>query len=175
MSTQVIDILGGSGLGKSTTAAGLFYYMKLKGINCEQVTEFVKKLAWEGKRITPLDQLYTMGQQTQSEALLYGKVDYIVTDSPILLSAMYDSFYNKRTAIVDTVLDFIKVSEIKHHYYLLERHKEFDPRGRFETAAQAKEIDGFIKEKMVQWEIPYTLLTCKDEDRVATIMKDLSL
>ncbi len=173
--TKVIDLIGGSGLGKSTTAAGLFYHMKLKGNHCELVGEFVKRWAWQGRRVTPLDQLYIMGQQTQSESLLYGKVDYIVTDSPILLAAIYDSYYNKRSTVADTVLDFIKTSEIKHHYYLLQRNKPFNSKGRFETEEQAKEIDSFVKEKMLEWNLSYTLLDCEDEKRVDTIMKDLKL
>lgn len=173
--TEVINLIGGSGLGKSTTAAGLFYHMKLKGINCELVNEFVKRWAWQGRKITPLDQLYTMGQQTQSESLLYGKVDWIITDSPLLLCALYDSYYNKRTAVVDVVLDFIQTSEIKHSYYFLQRNKPFNPKGRFETEEQAKEIDSFIKTKMLEWSIPYTLLDCVDEDRVSTIMENLDI
>lgn len=173
--TRVIDIIGGSGLGKSTTACGLFYHMKLKSYHCEIVTEFVKRLAWQGRKITALDQLYITGQQTQSENILYGKVDWIITDSPVLLSGIYDSYYNKRNSVAHTVLDFLNESKIKHHYYLLQRTKPFDDRGRYETEEQAKEIDSFTKQKLLEWNIPFTEVICKDEDRVNYIMENLSL
>jgi len=168
--TKVIDLIGGSGLGKSTTASGLFYHMKLKGINCELVSEFVKSLAWAGQKVTPLDQLYIAGQQSHREALLYGKVDYIVTDSPLILSGLYDEYYNKRDIFSTIITNFIKDTGIEHHYFFLKRNKPFDPRGRYEDEATAKDIDSFIKTKLNQWEITFTEIDCPDEQRVQTIM-----
>lgn len=38
----IIDLIGGPGSGKSTTAAGLFYKLKKLGYNCEMSLEFAK-------------------------------------------------------------------------------------------------------------------------------------
>ena len=38
----VVNLFGGPGCGKSTTAAWLFNQLKERGINCEYVTEFPK-------------------------------------------------------------------------------------------------------------------------------------
>ncbi len=173
--TTVINLVGGSGLGKSTSAAGLFYHMKLKGQDVELVSEFAKRMAWKGEAITPLNQIYVLGQQTQSESLLYGKVNTIITDSSLLLAGIYDLYYNNRKSTLETVTDFIKRSEITHRYYLLQRHKPFISKGRYETESQAKEIDLLVKEKMVELNIPYMEITCPDEERVTTIMKDLNV
>lgn len=42
--TSVINLIGGPGSGKSTTAAGLFFRMKSMGVRCELVTEYAKEL-----------------------------------------------------------------------------------------------------------------------------------
>lgn len=44
MKQKVINLYGGPGTGKSTTAAMLFAKMKLAGFNCEYVPEFAKDL-----------------------------------------------------------------------------------------------------------------------------------
>ena len=38
----VINLLGSPGAGKSTTAARLFYELKMKGVKCELITEYAK-------------------------------------------------------------------------------------------------------------------------------------
>ncbi len=45
--TLVVNLLGGPGSGKSTTAADVFARLKWQDINCELVTEFAKDLVWE--------------------------------------------------------------------------------------------------------------------------------
>ena len=40
--TIVVNLIGGPGSGKSTTAAGLFYNLKKLGINCEMALEYAK-------------------------------------------------------------------------------------------------------------------------------------
>lgn len=47
MKTKVINLYGGPGTGKSTTAGALFAEMKFRGINCEYVQEYAKDKAWE--------------------------------------------------------------------------------------------------------------------------------
>ena len=48
--TKVINLFGGPGAGKSTTAAGLFYEMKVRDIKCELVTEYAKDMTYEKQR-----------------------------------------------------------------------------------------------------------------------------
>lgn len=173
--TKVINLIAGSGVGKSTCAAGLFYHMKLKGINCEQVQEYVKSLAWAGHKIDPLDQITIVGEQAKREKLLYNKVDYIVTDSPLVLGGIYDEFYNKDISSSQSALHFIKKSNIEHIYFVLKRNKPFDPRGRFEDEATAIKIDNFVNKKLTEWNISYNIIESEDDKRVETIMKELNL
>jgi nicotinamide riboside kinase len=176
--TQVINLIGGSGLGKSTTAAGLFAEMKLRGYHVELVTEYVKKWAWQGKKIDPLDQPLIFGKQAQAESMLYGKADWVVTDSPLLLSALYEEFYNGKSIIKPSVLNFLEAAAekgVKHHNFFLTRNKPFDTRGRYETEETAKKVDEFMKSKLKELDVTFFPVECEDRQRTPQILKALGL
>ena len=87
---KVINLYGGPGCGKSTTAAALFVYMKLKGMNVELVTEYAKDLVWDNRLEDMLDQQeFIFAEQNHRLHRLRDKVDYAITDSPLLLSTVY--------------------------------------------------------------------------------------
>lgn len=170
-------MLGGSGIGKSTTAAGLYHEMKLQGLNVELVREYVKNWAWDGKKVGQYDQIYIFGKQSRSEYMLYGKVDYIITDSPILLSPVYEKYYNNGESMIEeAAIKFLKKATnngIQHVNFLLERQKEFNPEGRYETEEQAKQVDLEVRKFIVNYDIDYKLINCPDEDRIKVMMEYL--
>ena len=75
--------------GKSTVAAGLFYEMKMRNLLCEIVTEVAKDAVWSEHKLLLNDQLKIFAEQTHRQRRLLGKVDYIITDCPILLLSPY--------------------------------------------------------------------------------------
>lgn len=172
--TKVINMLGGSGIGKSTTAAGLYHAMKLQGMNVELVREYVKNWAWTGRKVEEYDQIYIFGKQARSEYMLYGKVDYIITDSPIMLSPVYEKYYNNGESMIEeAALKFIKKAEsngVEHVNFLLERKKEFNPEGRYETEDQAKEVDREVRKFLGYHNIVHTVVDCPDQDRINFMM-----
>lgn len=70
--TVVINMFGGSGCGKSTTAALLFARLKLKGAHVELVREYVKYWAWNDRQVKEFDQLYLLGKQSAYHGLFLG-------------------------------------------------------------------------------------------------------
>lgn len=50
--TMYVNLFGGPGAGKSTTAASLFAEMKKLGKNVELVTEVAKDFVWEERQKT---------------------------------------------------------------------------------------------------------------------------
>lgn len=153
MKTTCINLFGGPGTGKSTLAARLFSELKDQKKNVELVREYVKTWAWEGRKVDAASQIYLLGKQASYENKLYGKVDFIVTDSPVLLAGIYALRHpeEKCKYVSDAALGYIRAhsDEVEYVNIFLQREKEYDPRGRFESEEQAKEMDEFIKKYLV--------------------------
>lgn len=175
--TYVINLLGGSGLGKSTTAALLFGALKQQGELVELVSEFVKEWAWEGRAVGPLGQSVLYGNQLERELRLYNKVDFIVTDSPLLLCPVYQQHYTSREDIKQLVFEDLQIAkkhyDVVHLNFLLKRKKPFDPRGRYEDESTAKVIDGKIEDFLINHNLDYTVVDCSDADRVNFILNKI--
>lgn len=86
---KVINMFGGPGVGKSTVAADLFALMKREGYSVELVNEYAKEITWEGHFSYLEDEFFVLAEQNRRLVRLKGKVDYVITDSPILLGLAY--------------------------------------------------------------------------------------
>lgn len=172
MKTIVINVLGGSGIGKSTTAAKVFGELKDRSEVAELVREFVKEWAWAGKKVGPFGQSILYGQQLERESSLYNKVEFIVTDSPLILCPVYQKHYNGHESIKYSVfkdLQLAQENDVYHLNFLLKRMKPFDPRGRYEDEKTAKLIDNKVEAFLIYHGIDYLTVDCNDEDRVKFI------
>jgi nicotinamide riboside kinase len=170
--TFVVNLLGGSGLGKSTTAALVFGELKQRGQVTELVREFVKEWAWSGKKVGPFGQSIIYGQQLERESSLYGKVDIIVTDSPLVLCPVYQKHYSGHESIKNCVLQDLVMAEtmdVVHLNFLLKRQKPFDPRGRYEDEKTAKLIDKKVEAFLLYHNLEFIPVDCSDDDRVKFI------
>lgn len=159
--TKVINLFAGPGTGKSTTAAGLFYEMKLVGFDVELVREYAKTFAYGGS--LP-EQAYLYAKQAKAENQLYGKVEWIVTDSPLYLSAIYGDPVKMMPLILENV------QKRREYNFLLKRHKPYHQNGRFQTENEAKLIDSSTKLFLTQNSIPYVEILANDRERVSTIL-----
>jgi nicotinamide riboside kinase len=142
--TTVINLFGESGAGKSTLAAELYAKMKKRGLKVELVREFAKELAWDGRVIGPFDQIAIIGEQMRRESSLFGKVDYIITDSPAMLGAFYMDYNHNQDFMTDTVSKYISYARYDHDVLfkniMVERQGEYEVSGRYETEAQANQM-----------------------------------
>jgi hypothetical protein len=176
--THVINLFSGAGAGKSTTAAALFSETKIRGLNVELVHEFIKSWAYEKRMPNDLDQLHILGQQSRSESLLYHKVDFIITDSPLLIIPFYENYLTGRDIVKPAVFNFIELATeqgIVFHNYFLDRPENYDETGRYHTKEQAKEIDGKMKQWLTDNGVSFKELPANHEKRVETILKDLNV
>lgn len=146
--TTVISLYGGPGTGKSTSAAYIFNRLKKRGVNCELVREYVKDWAWEKRSIRDWDQYYFFGKQVRRESMLYGRVDYIVTDAPVSLSLFYAEKFSPphildgiRAAVNSFYSQCSASGDAEHVHVFLKRTKAYNPAGRFQTEDQAREMD----------------------------------
>jgi len=160
--TKVINLFGAPNSGKSTLAAELFTYLKKLNFSCELVREYVKTWAWENKQPTPLDQVYLLAKQVRSESMLYNKVDYIVTDSPILLVGVYQTLFFDNNYIQVTAKEIMKEAREKYNVsylnYILPKRNEIQLEGRFHTEDEISKIDLFIPIYLNKCNEPFILL-----------------
>lgn len=151
---KVINLIGGPGCGKSTTAAGLFYELKKKGYSVELVTEYAKTRVWEDALKTLKDQIYVFGKQHHSQWKLEGKVDYIVTDSSLLFSIIYGGDQVTEAFESLVIEDFKRFNNV---CIFLERTGiDYERNGRLETSQEAEEIDKRILRLTEKHKIPIT-------------------
>ena len=137
----VVNLFGGPGCGKSTTAAWLFSELKKRKISCEYITEFAKDLTWEENKVALNCQEYVFGNQSYRMARIQNKVDVLITDSPLPLSIIYNKTLKEpefSTLVWET---FNKYNNVN---FLLSRGDIYDNIGRNETHEEAVQIDGQI-------------------------------
>jgi len=161
--TIVVNILAGSGCGKSSLAWDVSAELKwMGGINVEYVQEYVKHHLYEGRMNIFKDQDYIFGKQKYGIKRLVdcGKLDVIVTDSPILLSAYYNTIFAIKNSLpIDE--DFNKnvlnnFNKFNNLNYFLERVKPFNEVGRFQTAEEAKQDDIQLRKMLDDYGVKYT-------------------
>lgn len=87
--TLIVNLYGGPGTGKSTTAAGLFYKLKEAGINSEYIQEYAKDKTWQADYFTLECQPYITSKQLYRLHRVLDKVDVVVTDSPLIQGLVY--------------------------------------------------------------------------------------
>jgi ABC-type oligopeptide transport system ATPase subunit len=139
MKTKVINLFAGPGAGKSTTAAGLFNLMKLSGEKVELVTEYAKDLTYEKNSSILGNQMTVLGEQFHRLFRLKGQVEWIITDSPLLLGTLYAQGPFKSAGFTGTVLWAFEVFDNVN--FVIQRTKEYQTFGRSQTEAEAKQVD----------------------------------
>lgn len=167
--TLVINLIGGPGVGKSTTAALVFAKLKVLGYDCELITEFAKDCVWEERTETFKDQIYLFAKQQHRIYRCKGKIDVVITDSPLILNTYYGA---DNPELVNLTL-----SEFKKYWnmnFVLKRNKPYNPNGRNQTEDEAKNIDVVLEEKLKEYNIPYaTLCNCDNVTMADLIVQDV--
>lgn len=133
--TKVINLWAGPGAGKSTTAAGLFFFMKNAGHKCELVTERAKELCYENK-LKEASKYDMLLEQYKRQARLIDKVDWIITDSPLLLSDIYEPDHH----LLHQEARYFW-NQFDNINFYIQREKEYKKYGRDQTEQEAIELD----------------------------------
>lgn len=146
MNTLVVNCYAGPGAGKTTCAWEVASQLKKMGINTEYVSEYAKELVWE-KRFDMLeDQELIFEEQSKRLDRLRGKVEVVVTDSPILLSHVYGRDNSKE--FTD------RIDEEYNSFYnfnlFVEREGKFETAGRIQNLEESKELDEKIKKLLLE-------------------------
>ena len=134
----IVNLFGVPGAGKSTGAAYIFSQLKMKGINAELITEFAKDKVWENNEKVFKNQLYLFGKQSFRISRVQDEVDVIVTDSPLLLSILYNQTpilgENFNQLVYDVFNSYNNIN------YLIKRTKPYNPAGRLQTEEESNAL-----------------------------------
>jgi hypothetical protein len=171
---KVINLFGAPGVGKSTIAAGLFYFMKMTGHSVEHVTEYAKYLVLTD-RVQQLEdeQLYLMAKQHHKQHILRGHYEWAITDSPLLLCAYYAPHGTTPSSFYTMVQEYnAKFNNINIFLTrgLEEETTVFEERGRLHNREQSCQIQ---KEQMAFLDrlgIKYQVLPIGGEDTAKKLM-----
>ena len=164
--TLVINLFGGPGTGKSTLMAKIFAELKTQGHDCEIVTEFAKDLVWEKRNETFKDELYIFAKQNHRLFRVYGKVDIIVTDRPLLLTNAYNQ---NDEELCNLCLKTFKQYNNKN--FFIERQTIYQENGRNQSENEAIEIDNTIRKILDDNKINYTICYNNDIEYIIKIIK----
>ena len=153
---KVINMFGSSGSGKSTNSAGLAYELKKDGFKVELVTEFAKELCITKSEHLLENQIWVFGNQYHKMKYLSDDLDFIITDSPIMLSAWYGKKYNYQ---FESLYPLIK--EVHNSFdninIFLERAHSWDPYARVQSEEESDQdsinLQDFLKENKISFEI----------------------
>jgi len=168
---HVINLWGGPGVGKSTTAAGLFYEMKKRHLNVELVTEYAKDAVWENRSNLLDDQIYIFAkQQRRISRLVEHGIDWVITDSPISLGLVYLRPEVLSHHFNEVVMEVF--NRFENHNYLLQRKWAYNPVGRMQTETQAREFDDKVRTLLNRYAVPWHAVTA-GEQAVSEILENL--
>lgn len=155
--TLVINMFAGPGAGKTTCAWEIASKLKKLGYVTEYVSEYAKELVWDGREDllegTAVKQKAVYDEQKHRIDRLLGKVDFVVTDSPPILSMVYlkESAPEFERQMIE---DFNKYNTFN---IFIERSRHYEKEGRLQTIEEAKAIDrgvkSFLKENGIYYGI----------------------
>lgn len=173
-----ICLIGGPNTGKSTQCAHFFASLKEQSIPIEQIQEWVREAINKGQlpMENPWVQFWVYQEQKDKENCLPTEIQYMVTDSPTLLSYVYALMGAKRPTdnylLIKMYENFLLDLNRYDYIFTCEREKEYLKDG---TRAQSKEeaiaLDKLIRSILDQHKVSYTVLKGSSEERTQMMRK----
>jgi len=168
--TLVVNLFAGPGAGKTTCAWLIAGALKKQNIETEYVPEYAKELVWDGNTElldgTFVHQSELLHEQNRRIERLVGKVDVVVTDSPIILGAMY---------IKEQREDFNAAAMVRHNRYnnfnlFVNRGAHFEQSGRIHNLQESRAIDTEVKDFLKCNDVYYGTYS---HDRLDTVVNNI--
>ena len=178
MGTVLINFLGQPGSGKSVLGTQLFSELKIRGFDVEFVNEFVKTWTYTGRKVNKFGQYYIFGMETENQSRLFNKVDYIIADSPVLLTSFYQQYYWGSYFLETPANEFYTFAEeegVIVHNIFIDRKFKYNPKGRFQTEEESEEVRQQLLKFMDNNGYAYHHLKVPVKERINTILDILGV
>jgi hypothetical protein len=170
-----INLMGGAGCGKSTTANYIRAKLSFKGLDVELVDEQIKDWTYYGRSPKSCDSFVLQGRQMEKEDIrLRAGVDFIISDSPLFLQYFYACYHKApmTSPMLMASQEFDKMYE-PLHIFVDREDKFYNEVGRYEKLAEAKEIDTLIQAMMVGNGIPFVNFSCLEQDNMVDYIMEM--
>lgn len=159
----LVNFISAPSIGKSTMSSLAFVRLKTDHNKAELVQEYAKQLVWGEKFDVLSNQWYVSKKQYKMLKAVYGKVDYLVTDSPLLLGGYYNRYYPDNVCDREKTEEMIleKIKEFNNIYIFLKKNSDFpfEKEGRIHTEEQSIKIEQQLKEMLDEFKIDYLEIT----------------
>lgn len=165
--TLIVNLYAGPGTGKSTTAAQVFALLKQMQVNTELCHEFAKDLTWEQRNKALSFQPYVAGKQMYRIWRLFGEVDVVINDSPILLCGYIYGEEGVSKAFLDHILDIHNSWNTLDIFLDRNPYRKYNTKGRNQTEEEAITVDGKILQMLLTTNTPYEVVPVSGTDRHA--------
>jgi hypothetical protein len=153
--------------------------MKVKGYSCELITEAMKDLIYADRsdilREDGVKQDYVFAQQHKRQYILNGAVDYVVTDSPIVLSA----YYHPRDELFKSFCDYVMGCHKRFTnfdiYLLPNPDFIYSSEGRLHSKEESEAINSDLLSFLHSHDINPVMMSTADDfiDRIFEFIKKL--
>lgn len=159
---KVINFHGAPCSGKSVAAADLFSTMKKNGFLVELVIERSKELIYEGNDFGLRNEIGIFAEKHKRIMRHVGKVDYVITDSPLLNSVYYGK------AIGNHFVKFVEKENQKFEniFFTLHRRFPYDPNGRNPDEKEGVTAFEFIDQAVLRSKQPAFIATGMSSDDI---------
>lgn len=161
MKSTIINFFGAPGGGKTTGALFVSSALKIMGYSTEYVSEYAKDAIWHERRDlfdNPENQFFIGANQFYRMNSLIGKIDYIVTDSPLLLSTIYNNSEILGNKYNEFIYD-LYLKKFDGINFLVDRRLfDYDRNGRNESSEESAEIYDKIKMLLNKLHIKYNYI-----------------
>lgn len=173
--TLYINIFGSPGSGKSTLATELFSTMKksMPEYVIEYVPEFAKQFCFDDQINSlfqvPENQMYIGSNQYYNIYKLDGKVDVVITDSPYMMSCIYNNsiLLGKN---YDIMVKNIFCSHSNLNIFLKLNKEKYQQSGRNETASQSEILQDRLLKLLSDYQIDF--VETKDCKKIIELTKE---
>lgn len=166
-----INLLGGCGVGKSTTATGLFSKLKRENFKVEYVPEYAKDLTYSEEYNRLRDQLHILGEQHHRVYRVRDKVDYIIQDSPLIIGLLYvqDDGILPVATFKKLVLELFNNYNNLNIVLTRNLNKEYQQYGRSQSLDEAIALDKQLIDLLKTYQIPFIEIEANQDDTIENI------
>lgn len=159
--TKVINIMGGPGCEKSLFSAALVLQLHLAGKSIETIPDYAKTLVWQRNYEVLKNQYFIAQRQSEMLQLLDGQVHFLISECSLPQLLFYNAHYPENICDVgktrEQILDWYR--QFDNINVLVRRgERPYSHTGRFQTEAEALEVDAGLREILRHEQLPYTEL-----------------